>query len=48
MSISKQLFDQAFAHHQQGRLAEAERLYREILAQNPEDANVIYLLGLLH
>jgi Flp pilus assembly protein TadD len=46
--MATQLFNQAFAHHQQGRLVEAERLYREILAQSPGDANVIYLMGLLH
>jgi tetratricopeptide (TPR) repeat protein len=32
--------------HKAGRLAEAEKLYREVLQQAPRDANVLYLLGL--
>ena len=32
--------------HKAGRLAEAEKLYRELLQRAPRDANVLYLLGL--
>jgi protein O-GlcNAc transferase len=43
--------DQAFAlalqHHQAGRLAEAERGYREILRNEPEHADSLHLLGVI-
>jgi len=35
------------SHHQAGRLAEAERIYREILTRQPDHAEVLYLLGML-
>ena len=34
-------------HHRQGRLREAERLYREALTCDPDNAQVLFLLGLL-
>lgn len=37
----------AVAHHQAGRLAEAETLYRGILAKQPDDLNALNLLGVL-
>lgn len=37
----------AVAHHQAGRLAEAETLYRDILARQPDDLNALNLLGVL-
>src|SRR5690349_7336351 len=37
----------AVRHHQDGRLQEAERIYRQILSHEPNHANAIYLLGLL-
>jgi predicted O-linked N-acetylglucosamine transferase (SPINDLY family) len=37
----------AMALHQQGRLAEAERAYRDILRQNPTDADAWHLLGIV-
>src|SRR5580692_745842 len=43
----QQAFDAALQHHQAGRLAEAEGLYRGILAQQPGDATVMQLLGVL-
>ncbi|MGD1277902.1 MAG: tetratricopeptide repeat-containing glycosyltransferase family protein [Tepidisphaeraceae bacterium] len=39
------LLDAARQHHQAGRLAEAESLYRQVLAQRPEDAAVSFLLA---
>jgi tetratricopeptide (TPR) repeat protein len=38
---------QALAHHQAGRLAEAEDLYRGVLAEQPDHAKTLYLFGLL-
>jgi tetratricopeptide (TPR) repeat protein len=32
--------------HKAGRVAEAERLYRDLVQRNPRDANLLYLLGL--
>lgn len=39
---------QALAHHQAGRAAEAEQIYRSVLQQDPRDADALQLLGLLH
>ena len=41
------LLQQAFQHHQAGRLGEAERLYREVLAQNDRHPDALHLLGIL-
>jgi protein O-GlcNAc transferase len=40
-------FAAAFAHHQAGRLAEAERLYRQILAIDPGHVDSLHFLGML-
>ncbi|HEX8523770.1 MAG TPA: tetratricopeptide repeat protein [Tepidisphaeraceae bacterium] len=32
-------------HHQQGRLAEAEAIYRQVLAQEPDQPDALHLLG---
>ncbi len=37
----------AVAHHQAGRLAEAEQLYRQILARFPQQPDALHFLGLL-
>src|SRR5437588_555625 len=34
-------------HHRGGNLAEAERLYRQVLAREPENAEALHYLGLL-
>lgn len=39
--------DQAVRLHQSGRLQQAERLYREILAAQPDHADALHLLGVL-
>jgi tetratricopeptide (TPR) repeat protein len=36
-----------FAHHQAGRLARAEALYRKALEKDPEHAEALHLLGVL-
>lgn len=41
------LLDEAFRHHQGGRLDDAERLYREILAEDGRHADTLHLLGVL-
>jgi len=40
-------FSQAMALHQQGRLADAERLYREILQRRPDHFDALHLLGVI-
>ena len=42
-----QAFDLALGHHQAGRLADAEALYRRILAAQPNHADALHLLGLI-
>jgi tetratricopeptide (TPR) repeat protein len=37
----------AMQHHQAGHLSEAERLYHEVLQKQPDQANALYLLGLI-
>jgi protein O-GlcNAc transferase len=37
----------ALSHHHKGQLEEAAFLYREILAQNPENADALHLLGVI-
>ncbi|HEX4054252.1 MAG TPA: tetratricopeptide repeat protein [Tepidisphaeraceae bacterium] len=42
-----QALELAISHHQAGRLDEAQVLCRQILTNNPQDANVLHLLGVL-
>src|SRR5579863_7098769 len=42
-----ELFSAALRHHQQGRLSEAERLYRQILAVDSGHAQTTHLLGVV-
>ena len=37
----------AIEHHQGGRLAEAEGIYRQVLAQFPDHTDALHLLGVL-
>ncbi|HEY1922723.1 MAG TPA: tetratricopeptide repeat protein [Tepidisphaeraceae bacterium] len=40
-------FNSALQHHQAGRLQEAERLYRKVVAQRPNHADALHMLGVL-
>jgi len=46
MTVS-QAFELALQHHQAGRLAEAEALYRQMLAADPRHADALHLLGVV-
>jgi protein O-GlcNAc transferase len=39
--------NQGLAHHQQGKLLEAERLFKEVLQQEPNHFDVLHLLGVI-
>jgi predicted O-linked N-acetylglucosamine transferase (SPINDLY family) len=39
--------DAAIQHHRAGRLHEAEKLYRQILASNPQHPDALHMLGVL-
>jgi len=43
----QQVFSQAVAHHQAGRLQQAADLYHRILAEQPRHADTLHLLGLV-
>ena len=43
----KERMEAGVAHHQAGRLAEAETVYREVLSQQPDHADALHLLGML-
>jgi protein O-GlcNAc transferase len=45
--ILRQQLESGISHHQGGRLVEAEALYRQVLAQQPDHAEAIYLLGMV-
>jgi predicted O-linked N-acetylglucosamine transferase (SPINDLY family) len=46
MTLDQQ-FESGVSHHQAGRLAEAEAIYRQILLQAPSHAEALHLLGAL-
>src|SRR5713226_5950720 len=41
------VLEEALSLHQRGKLGEAAALYRNILAQNPNNADALHLLGLI-
>ena len=46
-SAYKEKSDRAFSLHEQGKLDEAESIYKELLSQAPNDINVLNLYGML-
>jgi tetratricopeptide (TPR) repeat protein len=46
MTLQQQL-QSGMSHHQAGRLAEAEEIYHQVLAQNPDHPDALHLLGAL-
>jgi protein O-GlcNAc transferase len=46
-SSVQQLLAKGREHHQAGRLAEAEAIYRQILTVDPNDAGALHLLGVM-
>jgi predicted O-linked N-acetylglucosamine transferase (SPINDLY family) len=42
------VFREAVALHKAGRMEEAQRLYREVLARTPDHADALHLLGVVH
>ena len=44
---ARQQLDSAMAHHRMGRLAEAERIYRDVLAQDSNQPDALHMLGVL-
>src|ERR1051326_174276 len=47
MATVAQALAAALAHHQAGRLQDAEQLYRQVLASDPAQADAWHLLGVL-
>jgi Flp pilus assembly protein TadD len=47
MSNTSAILETAIDHHQAGRLAEAEKLYREVLSADPQCASAWNLLGVM-
>jgi len=46
MTLDQQL-ESGISHHRAGRLAEAEKIYRQVLAHQPDHAEALNLLGVL-
>src|SRR5438874_1877288 len=40
-------FERGIAHHRAGQLGDAERIYRQILAEDPDYFDAVHMLGLL-
>jgi tetratricopeptide (TPR) repeat protein len=43
----QQRLEAGLAHHRAGRLGEAEKIYRQVLAEQPKNADALFLLGSL-
>src|SRR5438874_10874262 len=46
-SSTDQIMQTAVAHHQAGRLAPADAIYRQVLSREPNNADALHLLGLI-
>jgi protein O-GlcNAc transferase len=46
MTLQQQL-ESGMSHHRAGRLAEAEKIYRQVLAQQPDHPDALHRLGML-
>lgn len=46
-TMTEQLFATGIAHHQQGRIADASAVYRQVLKRNPDHSGALNNLGLL-
>jgi len=46
MTLQKQ-YESGLSHYRAGRLAEAERIYRQVLARQPNHADALHMLGVL-
>ncbi|MBM0741865.1 glycosyltransferase family protein [Phormidium sp. CLA17] len=42
-----EVFNRAIAHHQAGKFVEAEQLYRQILQQQPQNADALAMMGVI-
>ncbi len=47
MAVAAAQLNQAVTHHQRGDLARASSLYRSVLAQEPQNADALHLLGVV-
>lgn len=45
--MTQQSLELAKQHHAAGHLAEAQTLYRQVLAVRPDDAQLLHLLGIV-
>ena len=48
MATIAEALDVAVRHHQAGRLAQAEQIYRQILDVAPDQPDALHLLGVVH
>lgn len=47
MDRASQALDTAMRHHREGRLADAEAIYRDLLSAEPRNSDAMHLLGLI-
>ena len=45
-ALRKEYFDKAFKLHSAGKIVEAQNFYNKILSENPDDSEVLNLIGL--
>src|SRR4051794_427559 len=47
LQATQRLLERALSDHQAGRREEAERIYRDVLRDQPDNADALHLLGVL-